>query len=1007
MKKLQHLVYAVSATLALAACAKLESADSYQTGRKTTFVTISACLDSEKATLEDGSKVFWSEGDQITVWDGTNANTFTLTDGAGSASGTFAGEVTEGASYVMVYPASAFVKATDEATTITVPSKQTISAGVIDPAALVCTARTTDLTAPVSFKNAVSLVKFQIAEDGVTNVVLAGNGSEKCTGTASVAADGTTVTCSGNEKLSISPASGSFVQGTYYAAIAPANFTGGIKLAFSTSDQTGVLSTPNAIEFVRNGGKDLGNITGNAKVVRLSNVITTKEQLQDFRTNAAQYITEEAVKIGADIDMAGEEWVPVDFGGVLDGQNYTISNLTVETDGAHCGVFGTLTGEVRNLNVSGGKLIAGTEGEDVKIGFVSVLSGEGSIHNVNVGMDQIQASPIVHHAGGIVGYSDTTGEITGCINSTPIVYSGETSGYQTIIGGIVGYSKTTDIEDCENTAEIDFSVATSGDHINLGGIVGYIAGTTANIDGCANSGYIHNSAGTSSGKTTYLGGIIGRTAGVISNLSDCINSGKVESRSYSTRQFVGGIVGFSSKAMTISGCKNVTAAGLAITANSSHGSEDTTQPDFAAGGIVGFTQGALTMTDCDNEAPISNSGKVKAKNPTALGGIVGGAWNTSNPAISITECTNTGSVSNSAEMIASAPVCPGGIIGRCLNGGTIDSCTNGGSITLATDGAGSHYLGGICAINNTNPLTFENCTNEGDIENKSAMASIYIGGICGASDCSCTITECINTASVKNSANISSGAFIGGLIGNFTDKSAPSSTISGINSGAVLNTGVIKSYFRIGGICGNVAGKHTFKNCTNSASITNDSATIGNTNDGVRIAGIVACSTDAASTFENCFNTGDITSKTNAEDGITYADLGGINAYSGSGSPSFKNCISVANVKAIYSKCGRTRIGGMVGYTGGNGTYTDCICKCNVNTEGTTTTLRIAQLVGSSNGSAGPTVKKTGIAGTYGTITLTAENWADVNNFCGYFNGNTGSKINISGDADSCYYYTE
>ena len=1015
MKKYIQIILAAVATVSAASCTKAELSCPVQNGEnpEKATVTITASLDAQKATLEGGSKVYWSAGDQIAVWDGAAAHTFTLASGEGTATATFAGEVpVDSSSYVLVYPAAAFVKATAEVTTVTIPSRQSIAAGVIDPAALVCTARTSDISSAVGFKNAVSLVKFQIDEDGVTSVALTGNADEKFTGTASVDAAGTTVTCSDAARLSVVPAEGNFAKGTYYAAIAPATFASGLKAAFSTDSQTGVLSTEGSIAFERSGGRNLGNITGNAKTVRLSNIITTKEQLQDFRTNAALYFTDGAVKLGNDINMEGESWAPVDFNGVFDGQNNTISNLTVATDSTDCGVFGTVTGEIRNLNVSGGSLSVTTDDGDVKEGFVAHLTGEGSVRNVHTAMTQITSSCSCHYVGGVVGYSDGTGEISGCTNSTPISYVNAGNLYQTYVAGIVARIGAIKISSCSNSGEITINVAKAGDHFNAGGVIGYVASTPYGITDCTNSGYIHNESATCTGKTTYMGGILARSGGAISTFSGCTNSGRIESNSFSTRHFVGGMVGFSSKALTITDCRNESAGALSASANSSHGSADSAQPDYGLGGIVGFTQGTITVNGCHNEAPISKSGYASnssAKNSNCLGGIVGGAYSSNDITVTISGCSNKGAISNSSTTIASAPVCAAGIIGRSNNKGTVSDCTNEGTVTSTTGGAGGHYFGGICAINNTKPLSFTGCINKGQIDNQAPLASVYMGGICGASDCSCTITGCDNNAAVTNSGKISTGAYIGGVIGNFTNKDAAASTVSGCtNYGTISNSGIIASYFRMGGINGNVAGEHTFENCVNNGPVTNNSATVGGSGkDGVRLAGIVASSTDAASVYKGCINNADITSTTTATGTLAAADLGGIIAYNGSGSPTLEDCSSFGNVQASYTTCTRTRIGGFIGYVSGNGSFTGCICKSNVATTGTTTTMRIALFIGSDNGTAGPTIKTTGIAGTYGSTTVTADNWADVNHFCGYFNGNTGANINISGGADSCYYYAD
>lgn len=58
-------------------------------------------------------------------------------------------------------------------------------------------------------------------------------------------------------------------------------------------------------------------------------------------------------RLMADIHMAGEDWLPLDFSGSLDGNGYAIRDLKVEKadDREYAGLFGILSGTVRNLHL--------------------------------------------------------------------------------------------------------------------------------------------------------------------------------------------------------------------------------------------------------------------------------------------------------------------------------------------------------------------------------------------------------------------------------------------------------------------------------------------------------------------------------------------------------------------------------------------------------------------------------------------------------------------------------
>lgn len=94
--------------------------------------------------------------------------------------------------------------------------------------------------------------------------------------------------------------------------------------------------------------------------------ITTKEGLKAFAetvNNGTSY-EGKTIYLGADIDMAGEEWTPINptiasypsktFYGTFDGQGHTIRNLKAESkevNYAAAGLFGCLSGTVKNLTL--------------------------------------------------------------------------------------------------------------------------------------------------------------------------------------------------------------------------------------------------------------------------------------------------------------------------------------------------------------------------------------------------------------------------------------------------------------------------------------------------------------------------------------------------------------------------------------------------------------------------------------------------------------------------------
>ena len=91
-------------------------------------------------------------------------------------------------------------------------------------------------------------------------------------------------------------------------------------------------------------------------------IINTYEELKTFRdsvnngTNSYQ-----TVKLGADIDMNGDDWTPIGFkkgttikifSGTFNGQGHIISNMKIniaDTDNTFIGLFGYTTCYIKNL----------------------------------------------------------------------------------------------------------------------------------------------------------------------------------------------------------------------------------------------------------------------------------------------------------------------------------------------------------------------------------------------------------------------------------------------------------------------------------------------------------------------------------------------------------------------------------------------------------------------------------------------------------------------------------
>lgn len=227
--------------------------------------------------------------------------------------------------------------------------------------------------------------------------------------------------------------------------------------------------------------------------------ISTVNQLKEFRNdvNSGNTYAGKTVKLTADLDLSGEtNWTPIgnlvsypgqSFNGTFDGQNHTISNLTVNDNTPNYAVAG-LFGSVEN----------------------------GTIKNLTVKNVKITST---YYAGGIVAYTANSPTIENChviggtITTTPEQLDNGNYDNGCKAGGIMGgYApKGTTIKNC--TVE---DVTITG-YRDIGGIVGYSGGTITN-NTVKNVIVTQDLTNAYEGTPNTIGDIIGRSSGA--TLSD-------------------------------------------------------------------------------------------------------------------------------------------------------------------------------------------------------------------------------------------------------------------------------------------------------------------------------------------------------------------------------------------------------------------------------------------------------------------------------------------------------
>ena len=262
-------------------------------------------------------------------------------------------------------------------------------------------------------------------------------------------------------------------------------------------------------------------------------LITTPEGLELLasQVNSGNPFSGTFFKLGANIDLDGYSIPPIGdysqsrpFQGSLDGDNYTITNMSLA--GGDCqGLFGYLAGgRVENLTVSNATLSGNGDYRGVVCGY----NLGGTLQNCQVTSSSLADSG--QYVGGVVGGTFGGAVVSNCqCTSTTIDITGD------FVGGVAGIAANTTIVNCTASAAV-------GGINQVGGIVGLL-GPDAHLEGCTNSGLVRGIA--------QVGGLVGyQRAG--SGQCSGSNSGNVRWSAMG-----GGVCGYAEDTTMLEGCSSV------------------------------------------------------------------------------------------------------------------------------------------------------------------------------------------------------------------------------------------------------------------------------------------------------------------------------------------------------------------------------------------------------------------------------------------------------------------
>ncbi len=304
-------------------------------------------------------------------------------------------------------------------------------------------------------------------------------------------------------------------------------------------------------------------------------------------------------------------WIPIgkfgsDYSGIFEGNDKTVSNLYIDVaqgsqkDGQ--GLFKKLSGgSIGNLKVTGiissGHNSAGIVSSVIKGGTLKncTFSGDVTTTGTRTGgvvgyLNNSTMENCINEGGNITTSDAQTGGVAGCVDNNSIVkYCTNNATIQTenaittvtdiIVGGVVGMiSNNSTMETCANTGNV------SGNKDMVGGVVGYVK--SSKVTACYSTGSVN-------GKD-QIGGVAGAN-NYNGTITACYSTGAVKGSNH-----IGGVVGDNNLGSTTTACYSTGSVTGSATGNNA-----------AIGGIIGYngngegTYGKATVKYC---ASVSDEG---------------------------------------------------------------------------------------------------------------------------------------------------------------------------------------------------------------------------------------------------------------------------------------------------------------------------------------------------------------------------------------------------------------
>lgn len=228
MKKIKYILTAATFCTILQSCEVVQICQSREHMEQKTFV--STLAPDTKTTLVDGKKVYWTEGDAISIFDNSSwsNNRFAATD-LNANTATFSGYTKPDATaYYALYPYSPEAScASDGTIKVKLPRSQKAVPGTFDTGLNISVAVTKDES--LAFKNVCALVKMTVPQEMDEVVSLTLSSTEPLAGDMKIAIDKegvpsmSALLSSSSREVTIGDGKSKIIPGNYYFVIAPGN----------------------------------------------------------------------------------------------------------------------------------------------------------------------------------------------------------------------------------------------------------------------------------------------------------------------------------------------------------------------------------------------------------------------------------------------------------------------------------------------------------------------------------------------------------------------------------------------------------------------------------------------------------------------------------------------------------------------------------------------------------------------------------------------------------------